>query len=268
MRLCLLALAVALTGCASKSTDTTSDATQSTTDDVTDTDGATDETDPTDETTTDGGTIELTTRDGVALVADYYPAASEGRPAVVLLHMIPPGNDRTGWPIDFIEALNANDWSVIAVDRRGAGDSNGVAEDAYTGEWGRYDVEACAERLRADGAGALAIIGASNGTTSMIDYAVWAPGEGLPEVAALGFMTGGSYTETQTTMESLPGVPSAFTYSTAEAAWSVDQQPLDPGSWSFLEYASGDHGTRMFDAAPEVADDLETFLRDTLPGGE
>ena len=263
--LLLLSIAVTLTGCA-KNTDGVGDATSTTGATSETTDDADSEGDEGDDETTapEAGVIELSTRDGVTLVADYYPAATEGRPAVLLLHMIPPGNTRVDWPASFIESLTANDWSVLAVDRRGAGDSGGEAEDAYTGEWGRYDVEACAARLRADGAGALAIIGASNGTTSMIDYAVWAPGEGLPEVAALGFMTGGSYTESQTAMESVPGVPAAFTYSTAEAGWSVDQQPLDPGGWSFLEYATGDHGTRMFDAAPEVAGDLTAFLSGVL----
>lgn len=55
------------------------------------------------------------------------------------------------------------------------------------------------------------------------------------------------------------GRQAVFTYSTAERAWSEDQRPLDPGTWVFQEYAEGDHGTRMFDAAPEVADDLLAF---------
>ncbi len=210
------------------------------------------------------GAIALRTRDGVTLAADYYPASSPGRPAVLLLHMIPPSNDRTNWPADFIEALRSRDWSVLAVDRRGAGDSGGDPEDAYTGESGRYDVEACTKRLAGDGASSLAIIGASNGTTSMIDYAAWAPGEGLMAPAALGYMTGGTYTENQTPVESVPAVPAIFTYSSAEAAWSVEQQPLDPGTWSFREYPRGDHGTRMFQAAPEVGADLLGFLEGAI----
>ena len=46
----------------------------------------------------------------------------------------------------------------------------------------------------------------------------------------------------------------------AEAAWSIDQMTLDPGSWLFLEYSGGDHGTRMFDAAPDVGDEIVAFL--------
>ncbi|MCB9745806.1 MAG: hypothetical protein H6740_24740 [Alphaproteobacteria bacterium] len=213
----------------------------------------------------DGGVITLTTRDGVELVADYLPAEAEGAPAVVLLHMIPPNWDRTTWPEDFRQALYAQGWSVLVVDRRGAGDSGGEAVDAYVGEKGRYDVEACALELAEDGAGPLAIIGASNGTTSMLDYAVWAAGEGLPEPVALGFMTGGTYTEAQTRMSELGEVPAVFTYSTDERAWSIAQQAhAAAGGWAFLEYADGAHGTHMFTAAPGVKDDLVSWLSGIL----
>jgi hypothetical protein len=47
------------------------------------------------------GVITLTARDGVELEADYYPQA-EPAGGIVLLHMIPPSNDHTNWPSDFI----------------------------------------------------------------------------------------------------------------------------------------------------------------------
>jgi len=210
-------------------------------------------------------TVQLTTRDGVSLVADLYPASAAGRPGVVLLHMTPRGPwNRKDWPVSFIEKLHAHDWAVIAVDRRGAGDSGGEATDAFEGDNGRYDVEACVAKLNENTLGALVVIGASNGTTSMIDYAVWAGGEGLPEVAAMGFMTGGTYTEHQTAMADVPKVPAIFTYSTEERDWSVAQQPLDPGTWSFREYPDGAHGTKMFEAEPAVADHLDAFLAGLL----
>ncbi len=71
---------------------------------------------------------------------------------------------------------------------------------------------------------------------------------------------------TQTKMAELPNVPSVFTYSTVEDDWSEAQQALDPGSWSFLEYEGGDHGTRMFDAKPRVVRDLVDFFRPILAG--
>ncbi len=272
-----LLMIAALAGCSGKDSTPadcpapTPSETDSPTDADTDTDTDTD-TDADADTDTDTDVpplpeptvVTLTTRDDVQLVADYYAASGPDRPGVVLLHMIPPSNDRSTWPVDFVEQLHAHDWGIVVVDRRGAGDSGGNAVDAYTGEWGRYDVEASVGQLTADGASSIALIGASNGTTSALDYAVWAGGEGLPVPVALGFMTGGTYSEAQTAMEELPPIPSIFTYSTAEAAWSVDQQPLDPGSWCFEEYADGAHGTAMFDAAPEVADDLDAFFASAL----
>ncbi len=212
-----------------------------------------------------GGVVELETRDGITLVADAYPG-DPGAPGIVLLHMIPPGNDRTTWPADFIDTLHAHGWSVLVVDRRGAGDSGGAAEDAYEGEKGRYDLEAAALWLRDSGAGPLAAIGASNGTTTVLDYAVWADGEGLPPLVAAGLMTGGTYTENNESFSDMPEIPTVFTFSTAERAWSADQQGGAPASWAFEEYADGDHGTRMVDAAPEVTADLDAFLALHLAG--
>lgn len=209
--------------------------------------------------TPEGGVVELTTRDGLTLEGDYLTVPA-GAPALCLLHMIPPSNDRTNWPLEVREAFAAEGWAVLAIDRRGAGASEGTAVDAYEGPTGKYDVEACVGRLVADGYGPVALLGASNGTTSILDYAVWAPGEGLPAPVALGYLTGGTYTENQNPLSAAPAVPAVFTYSTAERAWSVAAQPLDPGGWVFHEYADGDHGTRMFDAAPEVVDDLIAFL--------
>lgn len=203
--------------------------------------------------------VTLATRDGVNLVADVYPAWETGRPALVLLHMVPPTYDRTTWPVEFVERLQARNWTVLVLDRRGAGESEGLATEAYTGEKGRYDVEAAVAHLVGREVGDVAILGASNGTTSMIDYAVWAPTELLREPVGLGFMTGGGYTENQTAMEAVPRVPAVFTFSTVERAWSVEQQESSPSTWVFHEYAEGDHGTKMFTAAPAVADDLVAF---------
>jgi pimeloyl-ACP methyl ester carboxylesterase len=214
----------------------------------------------------DGGVITVETRDGVTLEADYLPSATQG-PAIVLLHMIPPGNTRADWPDSFQEALGAQGWSVMAVDRRGAGGSGGEAVDAYQGEAGKYDVEACVKKLVEDGYTQVAIIGASNGTTSMVDYAVWAEGEGLPVPLGLAYMSGGGYTETQNQMEDVPKVPMAFLYPPNEADWPEGQQSLDPGTWVWHSYADGQHGTRLFDTpdAAQVETDLLAFTDSLLP---
>lgn len=213
-----------------------------------------------------GGVVTVETRDGVTLEADYLPSASQG-PAIVLLHMIPPSNTRADWPDVFKDALSEQGWAVMAVDRRGAGGSGGEAVDAYQGEAGKYDVEACVKKLVEDGYEQVAIIGASNGTTSMVDYAVWAEGEGLPVPLGLAYMSGGSYTESQNQMESVPQVPMAFLYPPNEAGWSEGNQELDPGTWRWHSYANGDHGTRLFTTADaaQVVTDLLDFTESLLP---
>jgi hypothetical protein len=210
----------------------------------------------------DSGVIQLTTSDGVDLVADYYPSETEGASAVILLHMIPPNWDRTSWPDTFISALGDKGWAVIVPDRRGAGDSGGLASEAYTGAKGKYDAEACVQRVVDDGYGDIAIIGASNGTTTTLDYTLWSLTDetDLPTPVALGFMTGGGYTEGQNSMSDLGVLPSIFTYSTEEKGWSVDQQALSHDEWMFNEYPDGSHGTQMFNSKPEVSDDLVGFL--------
>ncbi len=209
-----------------------------------------------------GEVVNLETRDEVALVADFYPTA-EKTPAIVLLHMIPPHHDRKTWPADFIESLSKAGYAVIVPDRRGAGESKGKAEDAYKGDGGRADVEAVVKHLQRSGFTKLVVIGASNGTTSAIDYAAWAPNNDLPPVDVLGFMTGGGYTENQIKMATVKKIPAIFTFSTEEREWSVAQKAVN-ADWVFHEYDGGSHGTKMFGPKPEVASDILAFLKANL----
>jgi pimeloyl-ACP methyl ester carboxylesterase len=254
-RLNLIAIGLSL-GCTGGATDSDSPQDTDDTDDTADVQGC----------DIDGRReVSLKTRDEVTLAADHYPA-EPGRPGLVLLHMHPGNNDRSNWPCDFVEALAAQDWAVIVPDRRGTGGSGGEVNDAFEGEFGRYDVEAAVELLVQEQVGDLAILGASNGTTSQVDYLVWAPGEGLPQAVATGFMSGGGYTENQTDMADVAalGIPAVFTYPPSESTWAEAQAARAVPGWEFFEYSGGDHGTRMFAAAPEVADDLVNFYAGIL----
>lgn len=207
------------------------------------------------------GEIGLDTTDGVHLVADSYPASAAARPGIVLLHMNPVAFDRTDWPASFLEILHERDWNVIVPDRRGAGESDGDAETAANTEAGMYDVEASVRYLRTEAsAGEVVLLGASNGTTSAVDYVAHAEDEGWTSPIALGFMTGGAYTEHNNPVTVVGDLPAIFTYSTAERDWSVGQQGIADDVREFHEYPAGDHGTKMFAAAPEVADDLVSWV--------
>jgi pimeloyl-ACP methyl ester carboxylesterase len=212
-----------------------------------------------------GERVELTTRDDVSIVADVWLTGEVSAPGVVLLHMTPRGPwTRADWPDAFVESLHAQGVSVIRIDRRGAGESGGDATDAFEGETGRYDVEAAVKYLASNGLGKLAVVGASNGSTSLVDYAVWAEGESLPVVAAMAFMSPGSYTENQTAFADVPQVPALFQYPSNEAAWPETQQATAPESWTFTEYAGTAHGTQLFADNDATAVELQAFLVDAL----
>lgn len=202
--------------------------------------------------------VSFVTEDGVRLSADYRPAPAAGAGAVVLFHMIPPGNDRSGYPKRVRDALAGTGVAVLNVDRRGAGASEGVAEEAYKGPGGLRDVEAAVHFLLASGctpaSGRILLVGASNGTTSVHDYVVGHAAD-LPDPSALVWMSPGTYTENQSKVgENDRALPVLWLFPTTEP-WSKGLQTGAPSGWTFVERGA-QHGTRMFDGG-----DLE---RDTL----
>jgi hypothetical protein len=218
------------------------------------------------------GIVNLTTDDGVSLEADFHPAGATVGPGAVLLHMVPPFNDRSNYPQVFIDALTSRGIHVINVDRRGAGASGGVADDAYKGPLGKFDGVAAYHYLVDSGcvdATRVAFVGASNGSTTALDYTVYASTEaGLEVPAALVFLTGGSYTENQNAMNDhrtlLDAIPIQFVYATLENTWSIQFEPGAPAAWDFREYDPGAHGTRMFESAPESVDVVADFVGASL----
>ncbi|MGK0359471.1 MAG: pimeloyl-ACP methyl ester carboxylesterase [Bradymonadia bacterium] len=215
------------------------------------------------------GVVDFMTDDGVRLVADFAPA---GPRVTILLHMIPPSNTRSNYPGAFIDALNARGISVLNVDRRGAGDSDGDARDAYMGPNGWLDAKAARDFVLATGCAIdparVTIVGASNGTTTALDYAIEAPADAQP--AALVLLTGGGYTEGQYRIADqrarLDALPILFVFSTAERGWSAEFAGLMAApSWQFIEYADGAHGTRMFGAVPESIAAVAEWIDTTTP---
>lgn len=226
------------------------------TDSAADTDTATDTGDPFEPPAVE--VVTLTTSDGVDLVGDYY-AHREGAEAVLLLHMIPPTYDRTTWPVEFIEALRDDGYAVLALDRRGAGDSGGVASEAYAGPNGVKDAEAAAAFFADHGATSLVVVAASNGTTTALDYAI--AGEGLAP-RAMVWMSPGTYTENNHDVADLALADVLFLYPRNEAGWSegVAEDVDTADRWDYLEYQGTAHGTMLFEDHPEVSDDVRAWL--------
>jgi pimeloyl-ACP methyl ester carboxylesterase len=209
--------------------------------------------------------VAFTTDDGVKLSGELHSTGKAGGPAAVLLHMIPPSNDHKNFPAAFVDKLVAKGITVLNIDRRGAGASGGVAKEAYTGPQGKLDAKAAVTFLTASTCAAdanrIALVGASNGTTTALDYALSA---GSAKPKALVFLTGGTYTELQNTFAknrpALDVMPIMFVFSKAERAWSAALQPGAPAAWQFKEYDKGDHGTRMFQAQPASMDAVAEFV--------
>jgi len=214
--------------------------------------------------------VQLPTEDGETLEADYRPAASTDAGAVVLLHMIPPGNDRSGYPLRVRDAFAGTGFAVLNVDRRGAGGSTGTAADAYSGPGGRLDVEAAVDfLLSADRdcpvqSNRLVLVGGSNGTTSVYDYTVGHRAD-LPDPAANVFLSPGGYTATNNSFPTAAADrgpeadrPYLWVFPTNEP-WSRDFQADAPANWRFVEHGT-QHGTRMFDGAGLEADTVAELL--------
>ncbi|MFT6395960.1 MAG: alpha/beta superfamily hydrolase [Bradymonadia bacterium] len=216
---------------------------------------------------TQAGEVTFETEDGVTLVADYLPPTAESAPAVILFHMIPPSWDRASYPERVRNALNETGAAVLNVDRRGAGDSGGTAGDAYEGPGGRLDVEAAIRFLLNDEActidrARIALVGASNGTTSVMDYAT-AHADDLPDAARIAWLSPGTYTENQNAIadnsEALNELPVLIVYPDNEP-WADQFQDTAPDAWTLVRIAGGGHGTINFDDGDNEAEQLSALI--------
>lgn len=210
--------------------------------------------------------IALETDDGVRLIADFDTPAAIGETGVILLHMIPP-NTKANYPASFRSLLTGRGHVVINVNRRGAPGSEGVAEEAYTGPNGKLDAKAGYDTLfgACSGLKRYVIVGASNGTTTALDFTLFAAGDaGVRAPTALVFLSGGPYTENQSkvadNLETLGAIPAFLAYPPGEAEWNDGIAALAPAQWSFHEYQPGAHGTHLFESNPEVPGEVADFI--------
>jgi len=211
----------------------------------------------------DEAVVTFATADGVDLVADYLPAQDPGMGAVVLFHMAPPSNDRAGFPAH-VRAAVGEGFNVLNVDRRGAGESGGNAGDATQGAMARWDMEAAVwfltdpERVCPVDPAHVVMVGASNGTTSVMDYVVEHDVD-LPDPSGLVWMSPGTYTEENHRVldnrGALDALPILWLYPEDEPysdQWTATAAP----EWTFHRDGA-EHGTDMFDGGELEADTVE-----------
>lgn len=208
--------------------------------------------------------VTFATADGITLEADFVPSGQATGKAAVLLHMIPPSNDRSNYPSEFINALAGAGYTVLNVDRRGAGGSGGDATAAYEGPSGKEDALAAVAWLGqsacALAASEVVLFGASNGTTTALDYAV----ASKTRPRALVFLSPGTYTENQNAVaehrELLSDLPVFLGYPDAERSWPESVRDVGGESWVLRQYKGGSHGSRLFSSSPAVSEDILGFL--------
>ncbi|RJQ37236.1 alpha/beta fold hydrolase, partial [Candidatus Parcubacteria bacterium] len=116
--------------------------------------------------------VELKTKDGIAIVGDYYPPAGSSARGLLLAHMMPA--TRASWK-SFAERMAKSGFHVLAIDLRGHGESQGGPEgykqfgDADH-QASREDIEAGAVWLANMGVAALHVGGASIGANLALQY--------------------------------------------------------------------------------------------------
>ncbi len=211
--------------------------------------------------------VRFKTSDDVELEADWCAGPADA-PLLVLMHMIPPHHSRANYPESVRKAWVDAGFSVLNVDRRGGGESGGLAKEAYKGPKGKLDVQAALGFAASRGADTTtwACIGASNGTTSCLDFAAHAASdEAIAGPSALVFMTGGTYTEAQTALKgsAAASLPALFTFNEKEKKWSESMRKGGE-KWEWKSYAPGGHGTLIFGPNPEAGTDIANFLKKHL----
>ena len=213
--------------------------------------------------------VQFDTSDGVTLEADYIRPSKTSAGAAALFHMIPPNHDRTNYPQRALDKLAEKGIAVLNVDRRGAGGSEGNPREAYQGPNGKLDVEAAVRFLTSgdrecpSDSAKIVLVGASNGTTSVLDYTVARQDTQLPDPSAIIWMSPGRYTIAQNRISNnrntLDTIPIFWIHPDNEP-WSNQFKNNAPSGWKFKEIQNGRHGTLNFDNGTLEQEVLPPFV--------
>lgn len=212
--------------------------------------------------------VNFQTRDGVKITGDFYDAKS-GK-SVLLLHIL-PGN--RGDFDEFAKFLWQNGYNVLNIDERGHGDS-----EAWAGEMGSwqeftpadydkmiYDVEAAAQWLKSKISGTeLALIGGSIGANvAMIFGAKHQPKIIVvlsPGVDYHGIKTEIASRNYRQNLLIAASRDDAYSFESSERLFDISAAAKK----EFIKYEDAGHGTRMFDAEPELKQRILDFLANNL----
>jgi len=211
-------------------------------------------------------TVHFRTADGWDVAATYWSAGA-GRPAAILLHMLPA--DRHSYD-DLGSALAAAGFNVLALDSRGHGESldhNGAPsrytefdDAAYASSVG--DIAAAKDFLAGKDCDVarLVLVGASIGANLALDYAVGDAAVKGVVLLSPGLDYHGVKTEAAMSAYGTRPVYLAASDEDGYAAESVTKlRALAPGA-DYKMFTDAGHGTNIFVAEPAFRDTVVAWL--------
>ena len=201
--------------------------------------------------------VDLVAADGTKLAADWSPA--NGTRAVVLIHML--GGSRNDWAA-FSQNLTAANWSTLAIDLRGHGDSQGDWRTFSETDFShmQQDVEAAKQFVRSKGRKDVVLMGASIGANLAIMGAVDAK---TPVKGVVAISPGLDYHSLR------PEIPAAamraplLLVAAEDDAYSADSSRTLDGmavNSTLLLYPTGGHGMLLFNWNPKVGKAIMSWL--------
>lgn len=215
-------------------------------------------------------TVSFQTKDDVKIVGDFYDAkslsAQAGSKSILLLHILPGNRGDFG---EFAEFLWQKGYNVLNIDERGHGDSE--AWSGETGSWQEftqadydrmvYDVEAAAQWLKNRiSETELALIGGSIGANiAMIFGAKHQPKIVIalsPGIDYRGIKTEIASRNYRQNLLIVASRDDTYSFESSEKLFEISKASHK----EFIRYEDAGHGTRMFDAEPELKQRILDFL--------
>lgn len=209
--------------------------------------------------------INFTTSDGWNIVANYYPAPGN---AIILLHQL--GSDKSSYT-SFANELNSKGYAVVALDFRGHGES--TKRNGQTIKWQTFtnsdfndmtkDVAATRDWLTNKGYDEFAIVGASIGANTALNYAVNDSDVKTIVLLSPGLEFKGIVTNQTIRNFTRPIYIIASNEDSYSARSATIMYELAPGKKEIKMYDGIAHGTRMFDGT-DLDRLILNWLKDNL----
>ena len=212
-------------------------------------------------------TIQLQKEDRINLAADYYPSTKKNgnENGIILLHML--NSNRKSWEPIEADLLNLG-YSVISIDMRGHGESNGDWKKFSQDDFNKMvlDAKAGKDYLISQGIekDRIVVIGASIGANTALNFAA-----ADPDIKTIVLLSPGlNYrgVETETSASQFSG--SVLCVVSEEDTYSFDSVNIlfdkVSGQKKRIDYQNAGHGTRMFDSEPELKEKILDWLAETL----